>query len=271
VYLFRRAETALGRAPAVGWLLAAANWAGPVLVGIALLAALYKLLPNTKVRYRAAVGGAVIAVPLWLAAKWAFGLYLTEVVGAGSLYGALGLLPLFLIWLNTSWLIFLFGGELAHTAANLRRLRSAERAQRTVAGPWDLLAAALAVAGPYVAGRGPADVTSVAGRLGLPAETARRLLEALTRLGVVCPVESPEEAYVPARPVADVKVADVLAAAARDGAAGGDYDPALARAVKAARERAAGALGELTLADALQANLPTSQGSICTETSGEPS
>jgi len=93
-------------------------------MGILLLAALYKLIPNTRVQYRSAFGGALVAVPLWLLAEWGFRMYVGRVVGRGSFYGALGLLPLFLFWVNLSWLIFLFGAQLAHSAVNLSRIES---------------------------------------------------------------------------------------------------------------------------------------------------
>lgn len=80
---------------------------------------------------------------LWLVAKWGFAIYVTKLVGTGNLYGALGLLPLFLIWLNLSWLLFLFGAELANAAANLDTMNLEEQAGRTMLGPSDVLAAAV--------------------------------------------------------------------------------------------------------------------------------
>ena len=110
---------ALFDAGGLGWLLAAVGWVQPIVVGIALLTAIYQLMPNTKVGLGAALGGAVLAYPLWLIAKWGFGTYVRELVGTGNLYGSLGLLPLFLLWLNLSWYLFLFGAEIAHTAGTL--------------------------------------------------------------------------------------------------------------------------------------------------------
>ena len=75
---------------------------------------------------------------------------------------AIALLPLFLIWLNFSWWIFLFGAELAHTAANLQRIQSAERSEHIMLGPADLLAATVAVAQSYQGGGGPVNITPAA-------------------------------------------------------------------------------------------------------------
>ncbi len=118
----------------LSWVLAVSARAAPIVLGIMLLAAFYKYMPNTHVSFRAALGGAVIAVPLCLLAKWGIGLYI-DLVATDSFYGALGLVPLFLIWLNMVWLIFLFGAELAHTAVNLRRISTAEQADKIMLGP----------------------------------------------------------------------------------------------------------------------------------------
>lgn len=108
-------------ASAIAWLLVAIGWAEPVVIGILVLAALYKIVPSRDIPFTAALAGAVVAGPLWLIAKWAFSLYVVEFVTKGNLYGALGLIPLFLVWLNLSWWIFLFGASLAHSAIRLRR------------------------------------------------------------------------------------------------------------------------------------------------------
>ena len=44
----------------------------------------------------------------------AIGRPLQFIIGQWSLYGALGLVPLFLMWLNISWMIFFLGAKIAH-------------------------------------------------------------------------------------------------------------------------------------------------------------
>lgn len=211
-------------------------------------------MPNTTVRYRAAVGGAVVAVPLWLVAKWGFALYVTRLVGTGNLYGALGLLPLFLIWLNLSWLIFLFGAQLAHTAANLSGMRAAEQASELDLGPSGLLAAAIAIARPYLVGEGPVPAEQVADKLHVPVESARSLLEKLQALKIVCPVEGqPGISYVLARPPDKIPLLEILGVDSRQdspGAARG-FDSEVAAVVTETWAHARSAVGSFTLADAI--------------------
>ena len=248
-----RAAKAFQGVSSFSWMVRGVAWAGPVLIGILLLAALYKMMPNTKVSFRSALGGALVAVPLWLLAKWGFSQYVASLVGRPTLYGALGLLPLFLLWLNFSWLIFLFGAQLAHTAANLTRMQSAELADKIVLGPWELLAAAVAVAQPYRAGRGPVAFEQVAGKLDLPGESVHRLIDRLTAAGVICPVESDTgEAYLLARPAEQVPVLEFLGAGGLPGeAARAEHDVSVAQALARLQGRTRQALGTVTLADLL--------------------
>ena len=105
-YLARQMTQHLPQDLVAAHVLRALAWASEVAVGIVLLALLYKFMPNTRVSFSSALTAALVAVLLWVAAKWAFSLYIQAVVGKRSLYGALGLLPLFFLWLNFSWLIF---------------------------------------------------------------------------------------------------------------------------------------------------------------------
>ena len=80
---------------------------------------LYIILPNTKVNFRSAVVAAVISTILFELLQWA---YVKFQIGANQLnaiYGGFAALPLFLIWLQYSWYIVLFGAEIAFANQNV--------------------------------------------------------------------------------------------------------------------------------------------------------
>lgn len=250
VYLGGLAAETVQEIPVVSWILSAVGWTAPVLVGIALLATIYKLMPNTQVGFRAALGGAAVAAPLWLIAKWGFALYITRLVGRGSLYGTLGLLPLFLFWMNLSWLLFLFGATIAHTAANLREMQAAEESEKFVPTASSMVAATVAVAKPFLAGAGPVGLTEVAGELRLSHEAAEWLLERLGGMGIVSRVESADRhSYVLARPAGKIPMTELLEIDEDEGAASDSslYAPEIAGTVRAFRDHTREALGKLTL------------------------
>jgi len=231
----------------IGW----AGWLWPALVGVILLAGLYRLLPNTSVRYRAAVGGAALAVPLWLAARWGLSLYVRD-VGSRSIYGAMGLVPLFLMWLNLSWWIFLFGAEVAHTAANLSRMQSAELAKSRLIGPWDLLAAVVAIAADNAATGRPVGRQRICDVLALPEDDVSLLLDRLAREGIVCRVADDDAMdYLLARPADKLKVSDVLKIGQAPGlvGSGSSANRAVSRAVRRVSDRADAGIDQLTVAE----------------------
>jgi len=254
IYLFNLSADFFAHTPVLSWILRLTDWTGTLIVGMLLLATVYKMMPNTKVGYRAAFGGAAVALPLWLIARWAFALYINKVAGA-SLYGILGVFPLFLMWLNFSWLIFLFGAELSNTAAGLSRMQSEELADKTIVGPSELMAAAVAVAQDYISGNGPAFFDTIAERLKLPDMSVQRLLDRLHLKNVICPVESEKNpGYVLARPPEQIEVLDILDLGNSNNhtAEKTAYEPQIAEKVNRINQQAREALGNMTLSDIIK-------------------
>jgi membrane protein len=104
---------------------------GPVGVGTYLLGYLptvlefvsftlaYWLIPHRTVPLRFAVAGGVLAAWLFELTKWGFALYLRN-ASFEQLYGALAVIPIFLLWIYTSWLVVLLGASLAASLAAFR-------------------------------------------------------------------------------------------------------------------------------------------------------
>lgn len=92
---------------------------------------LYTLLPNTEVRTRSAVFGAIVAGTLWQFAQWAYVGFVIRLVRYSAVYGALWQLPILLAWIYVAWGIILIGGEVsrAHQEVSARRLSWREAAR----------------------------------------------------------------------------------------------------------------------------------------------
>jgi membrane protein len=77
------------------------------------LAALYRYVPNTHVRWsHALVGGAFVAIGLELAKK-ALALYLAQVPTYSVVYGTFATVPILLVWFYVAWVIVLLGAVVA--------------------------------------------------------------------------------------------------------------------------------------------------------------
>ncbi len=83
----------------------------PWVISSTAMTALYMVLPNTSVPFRYAVVGGLIAGALFELTKLGFAFYVTELASYEKLYGALGTLPVFLIWLYLAWVVVLIGAE----------------------------------------------------------------------------------------------------------------------------------------------------------------
>ena len=238
--------------PVLSWTLGPIGWVAPFVVGVLVVASLYTLMPNTRVPLARALEGAVLAVPMWGLARWAFSLYVDR-VGSQSIYGAMGLIPLFLLWLNLSWWIFLFGAQVAHAAASVERLMRADQDRDTILTAWHDLAAVLAVARTQVARDGPASPADVAEALACPEFRAETLLRRLAEAGVLVRAEGEPDRCALAVPTDRLRVARVLAIHCSDGAvASGGRDDDVTRAVADVRRRAEAGIENLTVADLLR-------------------
>ena len=92
----------------------------------AMLAAIYKVLPDTVIAWRDVGIGAVVTALLFTAGKYLISLYVAHSFFVTS-YGVAGTFAVVLLWLYYSSLIFLFGAELTFAYAQQRGSRAAMR------------------------------------------------------------------------------------------------------------------------------------------------
>lgn len=79
---------------------------------------IYIFMPNTKVRMGPAIVGGVIAGTVYQVFQWAYIYFQIGVSKYGAIYGSFAALPLFLIWLQLSWLTVLAGAEISYACQN---------------------------------------------------------------------------------------------------------------------------------------------------------
>ncbi len=200
-----------------------------VSVGISgtLLTVLYLAVPNTRVRFKAAVSGGMAAAVFLELAKYGFGLFVSG-AGYSSIYGQLALLPLFMLWIYTTWCIVLLGLRVSylmqHRGSSLlliaARLGGGAPSDGVCIEPASAVAVVSLVAKRFERGQGAINAERVGAELSLDTVFVRRVLEMAERRGMVVSVDSERSGagaggadgggYVLARPAAGILLRDAL-------------------------------------------------------------
>lgn len=97
---------------------------------------LYILIPNCFVPKKHALIGGFICAILFEFAKYGFGIYVREMPSYENIYGAVAIIPLFLIWIYVSWMIVLFG---AHITFCLSSFRLQDEIEHSSKGGWTFI------------------------------------------------------------------------------------------------------------------------------------
>lgn len=189
----------------------------PYLMAWILFTGFYIFLPNTRVQLGAAFMGAIVAGSAWETMKGVYIWYNTQIVTAYTFYGSLGSIPVFLLWIYLSWIVVLFGAEVAFAVQHVGTYRREIEQERLSAADRDRLALVVAVeiVCRFVRGEPPATGEQVAARLRATVRVVNQVLFELAAQGILREVADPgrkEPGFLPARDPAAVTVRDMLAA-----------------------------------------------------------
>lgn len=80
---------------------------------------MYKFIPNTRVKFVASINAALIVAAAFVVVQLLYLETQIMVSGLNAVYGVFAAVPLFLVWMNISWTIILFGAELSHAFQNV--------------------------------------------------------------------------------------------------------------------------------------------------------
>lgn len=84
---------------------------------------MYKLIPNTKVKIAAAFNSALVVAVPFIAVQFLYLETQLMVTGLSAVYGVFAAIPLFMVWMNISWTMILFGAELSHAYQNVDKYK----------------------------------------------------------------------------------------------------------------------------------------------------
>ena len=199
--------------------LTAKNWVFahifPWLLVYCLLFLIYLAMPNTAVKWSAALLGALVAGTLFQLARIAFGSYIGLVwKNYSDIYGALALLIVFAIWTYVTWVVILLGAEVANVFQHFGK-KGTQRALYNSNGYMNnagVIASFLIVAERFAKGEGACTAAQVASRTGVSQDVVQSNFERFKSAGLIYEVEGDTDGYLPARALSDITLAALVAA-----------------------------------------------------------
>jgi membrane protein len=155
-----------------------------VCLGFALL---YYFIPAARVAPHAAAAGALVGGSLWWIAVHGYAYYSALALAYSKIYGSLGVVPILLLWIWLTWLIVLFGAEVAAavqyapTAPLVTTARPASQSLR------ELLALRImaAIARRYDTGAAPATIDDLCADTHAPSRLAVDMVRQLRDAGLL--------------------------------------------------------------------------------------
>jgi membrane protein len=228
-------------------------------------ALLYQLVPNTKVKFSAALIGGIVAGSVWHLNNVFGFLYVSRVVTNSKIYGSLGLVPVFMAGLYLSWFILLFGAQIAYAFQNRTLYLQEKIAENVNQRGREFVALRLmtSIGQRFQRGQSPPTIQDMSTELGIPSRLAQQVLQTLIKTHLVIEISGAEHAFTPARPLENINAHHVLQAmrvtvgqelVTRDEPVRAEVYGEFAR-IQEAEKQAASSITMLALVDRAQAKL----------------
>ena len=181
---------------------------------------LYIFIPNTRIRFASAVTGGVVAGTAWELAQWGYFHFQVGVANYNAIYGTLAALPIFLVWIYTSWLIVLFGLEIVFAHQHRGHGLTGYSKFSLTATAREQLAVALLVQvnSHFQKGGVPPSAQSLADELNVPLLPLETVFDELEKLGYLVATSGNESGWLPARDPSEVQISDFIGSLRGDSA-----------------------------------------------------
>ncbi len=210
IFLSSQIQTLIGKFPAlknfgpVFWLVMKLL---PYITTWAAFSFIFISMPNTKVRLISGLIAGIVAGTLFQFVQWAYVNFQVQITTRYAIYGSFAALPLFLLWLQISWLIVLFGAEVSFAHQNVETYEfepDCLSASRSFKKLLSLLIVQRLVK-KFCNGEKPADATQLAHELEIPIRLVRQTLYELSESEVLSEVRNSKDREFAYQPAVDVE------------------------------------------------------------------
>ncbi|HVO68368.1 MAG TPA: YhjD/YihY/BrkB family envelope integrity protein [Syntrophales bacterium] len=153
----------------------------------ALFTFIYIFMPNTKVNFKSGIFGGIIAGTIYQAVQWLYVTFQVGVAQYNAIYGSFAALPLFLAWVQLSWLIVLAGAELSYVHQYSDMLEFEPDIERVSISFRKLLTLRVVslLAKNFSQGLKPLTMSDISHATDIPKKLIKQILNNLTECGIV--------------------------------------------------------------------------------------
>jgi membrane protein len=178
----------------------------PYLLSWVGLTVLFIVMPNAKVKFVPALISGIIAGTLLQIIQW---LYIDLQFGIsklGAIYGSFVAVPLFIIWLQSSWIMVLLGAEISFANQNLSRYEMESEALNISNYQKRALIVMILhmIIRNFSLGEKPISASYIAANLKIPVRLARDILQDLSSVNIVSIIHENEEKERLYQPAIDI-------------------------------------------------------------------
>jgi membrane protein len=187
-----------------------------------LMTILFIVMPNTKVKFTPALISGIIAGTILHLLQWLYFTLQFGIAKLSAIYGSFAAVPLFIIWMQSSWIIVLIGAELTYANQNINRFE--QEFQSIKISYFQKRALILLILQRiirnFVIGERPLSAEEISIGLGIPVRLAKDILQDLQNVDLVSVIqeEGVEQRFQPALDINKLTISYVFSRMDRKGA-----------------------------------------------------
>jgi len=185
----------------------------PYILIIIAFTMIYIFVPNTKVRLRSALVGALVAGVIWQTVGWLFASFVSS-ANYTAIYSAFAALFFFMIWVYISWSILLTGASIAYYFQNPEQ-RTRRRRELTLSNRMKeklALAVMARITSRYYHRQPPMTLRDLAHSLNIASETLHPIIICLAGKDLLLRTDADPSGYIPGQAPENLQLVEILRA-----------------------------------------------------------
>ena len=176
---------------------------------------LFMIMPNTKVKFLPALIAGIITGSILQGLQWLYLDLQFGIMKLSAIYGSFALIPLFILWIQSSWIVVLLGAEISFANQNISRYEFESEAMNVSNFQKRALVLMIMhmIIKNFSVGEKPVSAEYIGSTLKIPVRLARDIIQDLNSVNLVSIIhenEQKEQLYQPALDINKITVSYVF-------------------------------------------------------------